>query len=94
MIASNSVILAERPALAQSPVVHGLGHTYAHHCVLEYMERIAILNLRRVFQLAAEKEISDAQPLKGRPNFLNSRHRYSDALMRTRGIRKPGFTES
>jgi len=43
--------------------------------VLEFMERIAIRNLRSVFQLAAEKEISDAQPLKGRPNFLNSRHR-------------------
>jgi hypothetical protein len=29
------------------------------------MERIAILNLRGVFQQAAEKEIPDAQPLKG-----------------------------
>jgi hypothetical protein len=30
------------------------------------MERIAFLNLQVVFQQAAEKEISDAQPLKGR----------------------------
>jgi hypothetical protein len=54
------VILAERPALARSPVVHGLGRTFAHpaHRVLkafEYMERIAILNLQVVFQQAAEK---------------------------------------
>jgi hypothetical protein len=30
------------------------------------MERIAILNLQGVFQQDAEKEISDAQALKGR----------------------------
>jgi hypothetical protein len=71
VIASDSVILAECPALARSPVVHGLGRTFAHaaHRALEYMERIAFLNLQGVFQQDAKKEISDAQPLKGRPNF-------------------------
>jgi hypothetical protein len=37
-------------------------HTLPHR-VLEYMERIAILNLQGVFQQAAEKELSDAWPL-------------------------------
>ncbi len=65
MIASDSVILAERPALTRSPIVHDVGRTFAHpaHSVLEYMERIAILNLQGVFQQVAEKELSDAWPL-------------------------------
>jgi hypothetical protein len=72
MIASNSVILAERPALARSPVVHGLGRVVPSHTrgrrALEYKERIAILNLRRVFQLAAEGDFRCAAP-EGASNF-------------------------
>src|SRR5713101_7347630 len=51
MIASDTVILAECPALVRSPIVHGLARTFAHpaHRVLEYMERIAFRNLRSVF---------------------------------------------
>jgi hypothetical protein len=55
MIASNSVILAERPALARSPVVHGFGRVVPSHTrgrrALEYKERIAILNLRDVLDV-------------------------------------------
>jgi hypothetical protein len=56
MIASISVILAERLALARSPIVHGWSRTFAQpaHRVLasvpEYKERAAIPNLRSVFQ--------------------------------------------
>jgi len=49
-------------------VVSCLSHTRGRRA-LEYKERIAILNLRDVFQLVAEREISDAEPLKGHPDF-------------------------